>query len=174
MQSGKKLLGGLSFVSRTFEGRFKDNPYVLDMDANLYIGPADHVSRDEHSAVEVVYHFLNQTGRLELPLRELLRDRRALLDGFAAFDEARRDDGGEEFRLFIFGTYDGEPLQPDDDELPAGPCGKSINELKLRFYNLCARLDREFSQRTLDGRQRAAEARFTGHLRRGKGGSAAG
>ena len=71
----KKLLGGLSFVSRTFEGTFKETPYVLDMDANLYIGPADAVSRDEHSAVEVVYHFLRQTGRLDLNLRELLSNR---------------------------------------------------------------------------------------------------
>lgn len=174
MHSAKKLLGGLPFVSRTFEGRFKDNPYVLDMDANLYIGPADHVSRDEHSAIEVVYHFLNQTGRLDLPLRELLRDRCFLLDAFAAFDEARREDGGEEFRLHVFGTYDGEPLQGDtDDELPAGPCGKSINELKLRFYNICSKLDAQFHQRSLNPLQRTAEARFTVHLRRGKGAGAA-
>ncbi len=167
MHPGKKLLGGLPFVSRTFEGHFKDNPYVLDMDANLYIGPADHISRDEHSAIEVVYHFLNQTGRVELPLRELLRNRLALLDAFAAFDDARLDDGGEEFHLYIFGTYDGEPLQDaGDDELPAGPCGKTINELKLRFYNICSRLDSEFQKRQLSSRQRAAESRFTGYLRR--------
>ena len=41
-----KLLGSLPFVSRTFEGHFKDSPYVLDMDANLYIGPADQLSRE--------------------------------------------------------------------------------------------------------------------------------
>ena len=157
----------LPFVSRTFEGHFKDNPYVLDMDANLYIGPADHVSRDEHSAIEVVYHFLSQTGRVGLPMRLLLRDRLAVLDAFTAFDEARLDGGGEEFRLYIFGTYDGEPLQDEgDDELPAGPCGKTINELKLRFYNICSRLDTDFQQRRLNPRQKAAETRFTGYLRR--------
>lgn len=167
MHAGKKLLGGLPFVSRTFEGHFKDNPYVLDMDANLYIGPADHVSRDEHSAIEVVYHFLSQTGRVSLPMRLLLRDRLAVLDAFTAFDEARLDGGGEEFRLYIFGTYDGEPLQDEgDDELPAGPCGKTINELKLRFYNICSRLDTDFQQRRLNPRQKAAETRFTGYLRR--------
>ncbi|MCP4047037.1 MAG: hypothetical protein GY732_13745, partial [Gammaproteobacteria bacterium] len=46
---GGKLLGGLPFVSRTFEGYFTDTPYVLDMDANLYLGPADHLSRDMHA-----------------------------------------------------------------------------------------------------------------------------
>ena len=167
MHSGKKLLGGLPFVGRTFEGHFKDNPYVLDMDANLYIGPADDRSRDEHSAIEVVYHFLSQTGRVRLPLRELLRDRLALLDAFAAFDEARQGAGDSEFRLYIFGTYDGEPLQePGDDELPAGPCGKTVNELKLRFYNICSRLDGAFQTRQLSERQKAAEARFTGYVRR--------
>jgi hypothetical protein len=108
-----KLLGSLPFVSRTFEGHFKDSPYVLDMDANLYIGPADQYSRDQHAAVEVVYHFLAQTGRLTNPFAELLRDRRLLLAAFAAFDEARAegaDAESEEFRIRIHATYDGQPL----------------------------------------------------------------
>ena len=54
-RSPEKLLGDVSFVKRTFEGRFIDAPFVLDMDANLYVGPADDVSRDQHAAVEVVY-----------------------------------------------------------------------------------------------------------------------
>ena len=33
----RKLLGNFPFISRTFEGRFKDNPYVLDADGNLFI-----------------------------------------------------------------------------------------------------------------------------------------
>ena len=161
MHASKKLLGGLPFVSRTFEGQFKDNPYVLDMDANLYIGPADHVSRDEHSGIEVVFHFLSQTGRLDQNLKQLLRDRRALLDAFAAFDDARMQGDTEEFRVFVFGTYDGELLLPvTDDELPAGPCGRSIGELKRRFYDLCRRLDSNFDQHELSSSQAQAEQRF--------------
>ena len=75
MQASRKLLGGSPFVSRTFEGQFKGNPYALDMDANLYIGPADHLSRDEPSGIEVIYHFLAQTGRIDQSLEERLRDR---------------------------------------------------------------------------------------------------
>ena len=163
MPANKKLLGGLTFVSRTFEGQFKENPYVLDMDANLYIGPADHLSRDEHSGIEVVYHFLSQTGRVELTLKELLRDRLTLLDAFDAFDEARMESDSEEFRVFVFGTYDGELLLPVvDDEFPAGPCGKSINELKRRFYRLCKKTDTEFDARELTDRYRDIESRFLG------------
>lgn len=161
MREDDKLLGGLPFVSRTFEGKFKDNPYVLDMDANLYVGPADHVTRDEHASLEVIYHFLRQTNRVHLPLREVLRNRSYLLDMFAAFDEARGDNGEGEFNVHLFGTYDGEPLLALlDDELPAGPCGKSVNELKRRFYRLCARTDKDFSARTLTSEQRRAESRF--------------
>ena len=161
MQANKKLLGGLTFVSRTFEGQFKENPYVLDMDANLYFGPADHMSRDEHSGIEVAYHFLSQTGRVELTLKELLRNRLTLLDAFDAFDEARMESDSEEFRIFVFGTYDGELLLPVvDDELPAGPCGKSINELKRRFYRLCEKLDTEFGDHTFTDRYRDIEGRF--------------
>ncbi len=157
----KKLLGGLSFVSRTFEGTFKENPYVLDMDANLYIGPADALSRDEHSAIEVVYHFLRQTGRINLGLRELLGNRLRLLEAFKAFDEARSEAAGEDFRIFVFGTYDGEMLVPDaDDDLPAGPCGKTVNELKLHFYKLCRRKDREFASRKIGDELRLVEKRF--------------
>lgn len=161
MPENKKLLGGLSFVSRTFQGQFKENPYVLDMDANLYLGPADHLSRDEHSGIEVVYHFLSQTGKIESTLKELLRNRLALLDAFDALDESRMESESEEFRVFIFGTYDGELLSPvTDDELPAGPCGKSINELKRRFYDLCERIDTEFESRELTEHYREIESHF--------------
>ncbi len=157
----KKLLGALRFVSRTFEGGFKENPYVLDMDANLYIGPADHLARDEHGAIEVIYHFLNETGKQTLPIRELLRNRLLLLEAFAIFDEARSEDGGEEFRILIFGTYDGEPLMaPVDDGLPAGPCGKTVNEIKQRMYAICAREDKAFQSRTLNSQLQRVEADF--------------
>ncbi len=159
--TNKKLLGGLPFVSRTFEGGFRDNPFVLDTDANLYVGPADQVSRDEHSAIEVIYHFLLQTGRIDSTLKELLRHRLVLLDAFASLDEARQESSTEEFRLFIFGTYDGELLTPvEDDDLPAGPCGESVNDLKARFYSLCRRLDKEFDDRVLDERYRELELSF--------------
>lgn len=158
---GVKLLGGFPFISRTFEGKFKDNPFVLDADANLYIGPADLVSRDEHVAIEVIYHFLDQTGRTVHPFREMLRNRLTLLEVFAVFDDVRTDDGAEEFSLHIFGTYDGEPLHGwQDDELPAGPCGKSINELKRRFYEICKRLDPRFAEHKLDRRLQEVESRF--------------
>ena len=161
MRANKKLLGGLSFVSRTLEGQFKENPYVLDMDANLYIGPADHLSRDEHSGIEVVYHFLSQTGRIELTLKELFRNRLSLLDAFDALDDARMESDSEEFRVFVFGTYDVELLLPSvDGEFPAGPCGKSINELKRRFYKICERIDAEFAARELTERHKEIEERF--------------
>ncbi len=156
-----KLLGGLPFVSRTFEGGFKDTPFILDMDANLYIGPADQVSRDEHSSIEVIYHFLAQTGQIHASIRTLLRDRKKLLEAFDAFDDARKEQGREEFNLRIFGTYDGEPLFPvEDDDLPAGPCGKSVNELKLKFYKICRTVDKDFEKRKLSAILRVAEARF--------------
>ncbi|MFT5173938.1 MAG: hypothetical protein ACI8W7_002122 [Gammaproteobacteria bacterium] len=156
-----KLLGSLPFVSRTFEGYFKDSPYVLDMDANLYIGPADQFSRDQQAAVEVVFHFLAETGRITFPVRELLRDRALLLATFAAFDAARIEDSGEEeFRIRIHGTYDGEPLAAlGDDDLPAGPCGVAVNQVKLRFYRLCRRLDSEFKTRELTDELKRAEHR---------------
>ena len=161
MSTVNKLLGSLPFVSRTFEGGFKESPYVLDMDANLYIGPADQMSRDEHSAIEVVYHFLRQTGKVELSIRGLLRDRCALLEAYAAFDEARIETDSEEFRIYLFGTYDGEGLQAvADDEMPAGPCGRTVNELKRRFYKFCQRVDKEFAGRELDHRLKSVEGRF--------------
>ncbi len=158
--SSRKLLGSLPFVSRTFEGYFKETPFVLDMDANLFVGPADHMSRDQHAAVEVVYHFLSQTGLIDRPVRDLLRDRRLLLDAFSVFDQARVDDDEHEFRILIHGTYDGELLAgPADDDLPAGPCGQSVNQVKLRFYRACRRLDPEFKKRELSPGQRVAEKR---------------
>ncbi len=161
MESAKTLLGGLSFVSRTFEGSFKENPFVLDMDANLYIGPADHISRDEHAGVEVVFHFLAHREKIRHSVRELLANRSLLLEAFAAFDESRSERKENEFRIIVFGTYDGTPLVPvEDDHLPAGPCGKSIGEIKLRFYDLCKRLDKQFYSRQLTAAQRKAEANF--------------
>jgi len=157
----KKLLGRLPFVSRTFEGHFEETPFVLDMDANLYIGPADHLSRDEHSGIEVIYQFLKETGKTQHTLRELLRDRLLLLDAFLAFDQARTEGVADEFQVFIFGTYDGEPIETHlDDELPAGPCGKSVNELKRRFYALCRKVDPQFDQRILGEAQKSAESEF--------------
>ena len=161
MTSENKLLGSLSFVSRTFEGSFGDSPYVLDMDANLYIGPADDKARNEHSAIEVVFHFLRQTNRIDGSLRDLAKDRRKLLDAFATLDEARSNEDAEEFRIFIFGTYDGDMLVAvEDDELPAGPCGVSVNSIKRHFYEICRRMDREFESRELTPEQRKTESYF--------------
>jgi len=160
-QGGSKLLGALPFVSRTFEGHFKDTPFVLDLDANLYIGPADHLSRDQHAAVEVVFHFLTQTGHIDASVRDVLRSRSLLLDAFAAFDAARIDEDEQEFRIRLHGTYDGERLRDAaDDDLPAGPCGQSVNQVKLRFYRVCRRLDGEFQTRELNSQQRRAERRL--------------
>ncbi len=157
----KKLLGNLSFVDRTFEGRFNETPYVLDMDANLYIGPADHLSRDEHAGIEVVYQFLRQTGKIKHTMKELLHHRVRLLEAFSAFDQAREESQEDEFQIFIFGTYDGEPLTGSgDDDMPAGPCGKSINAIKRHFYAACRILDKEFDNRKLDKAHKAAEANF--------------
>ena len=161
MATENKLLGGLSFVGRTFEGSFEESPFVLDMDANLYLGPADHVARDEHSSIEVIFQFLRQTNRIDGGLRDLMRDQRVLLEAFATLDDVRRDETMEEFRVFLFGTYDGELLGAgEDDELPAGPCGRSVNELKRRFYDICRRVDGQFGKRELTQRQRDAAARF--------------
>ncbi len=161
ISENRKLLGRLPFVSRTFEGHFEETPFVLDMDANLYIGPADHLSRDEHSAIEVIYQFLKETGKIQHTLRDLLRNRLLLLDAVIAFDHARKEGAAEEFQIFIFGTYDGEPLETEiDDELPAGPCGKSINEIKRRFYALCRKVDSQFEQRQLEDSQKQAESKF--------------
>lgn len=161
MSSQTKLLGTLPFVSRTFEGGFKENPFVLDLDGNLYIGPADQVSRDEHATIEVVYHFLAERRKVTWPIRDLLRSRQLLLDAFAAFDEARSEGEQSDFRIIIFGTYDAVALAPiEDDELPAGPCGMPINAIKRRFYDICRRLDRQFRERNLTQRQQRAEMRF--------------
>ena len=161
MSERKKLLGSLPFVSRTYEGGFKENPYILDMDANLYIGPADHVARDEHAAIEAIVHFLQETGRGIVHVKEILKDRCLLLDAFRAFDEARTDSNAHEFQIVLFGTYDGELLiGAGDDDLPAGPCGKSVNEIKARFYDLCSRADKDFHKRELTPEQLETEARF--------------
>jgi hypothetical protein len=133
------------------------------MDANLYVGPADHLSRDEHAGIEVIYQYLRQTGKIRYSVRELLRDRTCLLEAFSAFDQARVESQADEFQIFIFGTYDGEPLSGvGDDDVPAGPCGKSINAIKRHFYAACRVLDKDFAQRRLDQTHKAAEARFNG------------
>lgn len=161
MDDHRKLLGDLSFVSRTFEGGFKENPYVLDLDANLYIGPADHLPRDEHASLQAIFHFLHQTSRGPSQAREALTNRLVLLDIFGAFDSARTEKGPEEFQIVLFGTYDGEPLVAlRDDELPGGPCGRSVNEIKRRLYDVCSRADREFHRRHLNSEQQLYEARF--------------
>ena len=161
MSSPTKLLGTLPFVSRTFEGGFKENPFVLDLDGNLYIGPADQVTRDEHATIEVVYHFLLERRKILWPVRDLLRSRQVLLDALAAFDEARSEGEESDFRIIIFGTYDAVALAPiEDDELPAGPCGTPINAIKRRFYDICRRLDRQFQEHHLNPRQQRAEVRF--------------
>ncbi len=163
LTTDRKLLGSLDFVSRTFEGGFKDTPFVLDMDANLYVGPADQVARDEHAAVEVVYHFLAERGLVVHPVGELLRNRLSLLEAFTVFDNARRSGEQRDFRVILFGTYDGVALVPvDDDELPAGPCGVSVNAIKRRFYELCKQVDKQFHDRKLTAAHRDAEARFLG------------
>lgn len=157
----KKLLGNLPFVGRTFEGRFKETPYVLDMDANLYIGPADHLGRDEHAGIEVVYQFLRQTGKIKHSVKNLLHNRIRLLDAFSSFDQARVERQADEFQIFVFGTYDGEPLAGSgDDDMPAGPCGKSINAIKRHFYAACLILDKEFDRRRLNDAHQSAEAKF--------------
>lgn len=162
--SANKLLGGLSFVSRTFEGTFKETPFVLDMDANLYIGPADQMSRDEHSAIEVVYNYLRELEKADRPIKDLLRNRLALLEVFDAFDSARQEDSDNEeteFRIFLFGTYDGVILDAIvDDDMPAGPCGRTVNEIKNRLYQLSLRCDAEFQVRTLSPRHIEIEQRF--------------
>jgi hypothetical protein len=92
---------------------------------------------------------------------ELLRNRALLLAAFAAFDAARIEEANEEeFRIRIHGTYDGAPLAvAGDDDLPAGLCGLVVNQVKLRFYRLCRRLDREFKDRELSDEQKRAEQR---------------
>lgn len=161
----KTLLGGFKFVSRTFEGSFRDNPFVLDADANLYIGPADYVPRDEHATIEVIYHFLSETDRVSGDVGALLRNRARLLDAFCSFDEARREAPKSEFRILIFGTYDGHALAPTtDDDLPAGPCGKTVNEVKRRLYSLARRADIDFDGRELNEEQRKQEAQFCDHF----------
>ena len=161
MDERRKLLGDLTFVSRTFEGSFKENPYVLDLDANLYIGPADHLPRDEHASLQAIFHFLHQTSRAPSQAREALTNRLVLLDIFGAFDSARTEKGPEEFQIVLFGTYDGEPVVAlRDDELPAGPCGRSVNDVKRQLYEVCSRADREFYRRRLTSEQQLYEARF--------------
>ena len=161
MATNRKLLGEFPFVARTFEARFKSSPYVLDADANLFLGPADHALPFEHTAIAVVVHYLNQTDRKIAPLGRLLRNRKELLEAFKVFDNARIEGENNEFQIFLLGTFDGESLRAiDDDELPCGPCGVSVNDVKRRFYALCARLDAKFHQRPLSKTLIEVQARF--------------
>lgn len=161
MATNRKLLGEFPFVTRTFEANFKSSPYVLDADANLFLGPADHALPFEHIAIAIIVHYLNQTGRKVQPLGQLLRDRQVLLEAFDVFDNVRIESESNEFQIFLFGSYDGDALSAiDDDELPCGPCGSSVNDVKRRFYALSARLDPEFHSRPLSNALRAVERRF--------------
>ena len=61
----------------------------------------------------------------------------------------------------MFGVYDSELFQPvADDHFPAGPCGKSISELKCRFYGLCRRTNTSFDSLDLDEVSLEFEARI--------------
>ena len=67
----------------------------------------------------------------------------------------------EEVSLHLFGTYEGKLLNDlQDDDLPAGSCGKSRNELKSHMYEICMRVESQFSKHTLTSEQRSIEARF--------------
>ena len=133
---------------------------MLDMDANMHVGPAEHVSRDEHSRIEVVYHFLAQIGRVDSNSRELLSHRCALLDAFGCFDEGRMEGEAEQSRIFAFGAYGDELFKPvADDDSPAGSCRKSSSELKGRFYGLCRRTNTSFDSLDSDEVRLVFEAR---------------
>jgi hypothetical protein len=106
-------------------------------------------------------NFLRQTGKVEHSFGGLLRDRISLLEAFSAFDQARGESRADEFQIFILGTYDGEPRSgTGDDDLPAGPCGKSVHTIKRHFYAACRILDKEFGKRNLDNAPKAAEAKI--------------
>ena len=62
------------------------------------------------------------------------------------------------FEFEFTATYDGAPLGVvHDDDLPAGPCGQAVNQVKLRFYRLCRRLDPDFKTRELSDVHKRAE-----------------
>lgn len=159
------LLGNLNFVNRTtgsFDQReFKSTPYILDSEAKLHIGPADDLARSEHGAILVVYEYLRQTKKMPFRLSTLLSNRSNFLQTCVAFDQARRgsDDTGP--NIIIYGTYDGKPIESIiSDDLPAGPCGMSVNEIKWELYKRCMRMDPQFASRDLAEEQRLQESRF--------------
>lgn len=159
------LLGNLAFVTRTtsaaYDRSLKGSPFVLDSEARLHIGPADDMARNEHGAILVVYELLLQAGGLEFTFGGVIRNRLRLLDAFDRFDAARLNEGDEGARVSIYGTYDGQMLAPFvDDDLPAGPCGRSVNELKWDLYQRCMRMDPEFSRRELSEAAKKQEGRF--------------
>ena len=132
--SDEVLLGNLNFVTRTTgsvdEREFKNTPYILDSEARLHIGPADDLARDEHGAILVVYEYLRQTKKMPFRLSTLLSNRSNFLQTCVAFDAARRGSDETGPTIIIYGTYDGKPIESIiSDDLPAGPCGKSVNQM---------------------------------------------
>jgi hypothetical protein len=159
------LLGNLNFVTRTTgsvdEREFKNTPYILDSEARLHIGPADDLARDEHGAILVVYEYLRQTKKMPFRLSTLLSNRSNFLQTCVAFDAARRGADETGPTIIIYGTYDGKPIESIiSDDLPAGPCGKSVNEIKWELYRRCMRMDPMFASRDLTQEQRQQESRF--------------
>ncbi len=160
------LLGNLNFVNRTtgsFDQReFKNTPYILDSEARLHIGPADDVARDQHGAILVIYEYLRQTKKISFRLSTLLSNRSNFLQTCVAFDKARRGISDESApTIIIYGTYDGKPIESIiSDDLPSGPCGMSVNEIKWELYRRCMRLDPQFASRDLTEEQRQQESRF--------------
>lgn len=160
------LLGNLNFVNRTtgsFDQReFKNTPYILDSEAKLHIGPADDQARDENGAIAVIYEYLRQTKRMPFRLSTLLSNRSNFLQTCVAFDKARRGTDEENGPvIIIYGTYDGKPIESIiSDDLPSGPCGRSVNEIKWDLYRRCMRMDPQFPSRDLTEEQRLQESRF--------------
>jgi len=161
------LLGNLPFVGRTtgplggtdFD-QFK-SPFMLDSEARLHIGPADDIARNEHGAILVIYELLIQTKSTPFKFGGILRNRAHFLDTCQAFDDARTNRTDEGPRLVVYGTYDGNPIEPGKhDDLPAGPCGKSVNQIKYQLFKRCMKLDPEFPTRKLTEAQREQEATF--------------
>lgn len=160
------LLGNLNFVNRTtgsFDQReFKNTPYILDSEATLHIGPADDLARDEHGAILSIFEYLRQTKKISTRLSTILSNRANFLEACVAFDDARRGVSEETApTIIIYSTYDGKPIESIiSDDLPAGPCGKSVNEIKWELYRRCMRLDPQFASRDLTEQQRLQESRF--------------
>lgn len=159
------LLGNMNFVNRTtgsFDQReFKNSPYILDSEAKLHIGPADDQARDEHGAIAVIYEYLRQTKRMPFRLSTLMSNRSNFLQTCVAFDQARRGDSEHGPAIIIYGTYDGKPIESIiSDDLPAGPCGKSVNQIKWELYKRCMSMDPQFASRDLTEEQRLQESRF--------------